>query len=66
MKEHHEQTGSWSIKESSIRRELTKLKKSEDYAWLKEVGCNVIKQSIKDAGTGLDRFKRALEVCPDF
>lgn len=66
MKEHHEQTGSWSIKESSIRRELTKLKKSEDYAWLKEVGCNVIKQSIKDAGTGLDRFKKGIGGLPRF
>lgn len=66
MKEHHEQTGSWFIRESSIRKELTQLKKSEDYAWLKEVGCNVIKQSVKDAGAGLDRFGKGVGGLPKF
>lgn len=66
MKEHHEQTGSWFIEETAIRRELTQLKKSEDYSWLKEVGSNVIKQSVKDAGTGLDRFKKGLGGLPGF
>lgn len=66
MKEHHEQTGSWFIKESSVRKELTQLKKSEDYSWLKEVGCNVIKQSVKDAGTGLERFKQGIGGLPKF
>lgn len=66
MKEYHAQTGSWFIKESTIRKELTRLKKSEEYSWLKEVGCNVIKQSIKDAGTGLDRFKKGIGGLPRF
>lgn len=66
MKEHHAETGSWFVKEGDVRRELTKLKKTEEFAWLKEVGCNVIKQSVKDAGTGLKRFKKGIGVLPKF
>lgn len=66
MREHHEQTGSWFIKEGTVRKELTKLKKSEDYSWLKEVGCNVIKQSVKDAGAGLARFGKGIGGLPKF
>ena len=66
MKEHHEETGSWFIKESIVRKELTQLKKTDEYSWLREVGCNVIKQSVKDAGAGLDRFKKGIGGLPRF
>lgn len=66
MKEHHEQTGSWFIREGAVRKELTKLKKTEEYAWLKEAGCNVIKQSVKDAGAGLARFQNGIGGLPKF
>lgn len=36
------------IRDNELRKELTKLKKTEDYYWLAEVGSNVIKQSAKD------------------
>lgn len=36
------------IGDNELRKELTKLKKTEDYYWLAEVGSNVIKQSAKD------------------
>lgn len=66
MKEHHKQTGSWFIKESSVRKELTEMKKTEEYSWLKEVSCNVVKQSVKDAGTGLARFGKGIGGLPKF
>ena len=37
-----------SIKEGELRKEVTQLKKTEGYSWLKEVGNEAIKQSIID------------------
>lgn len=66
MKEHHEETGLWSIKEEDVRKELTQLKKTKEYSWLKEVGANVVKQSVKDAGKGLTRFLEGTGGLPKF
>ena len=32
------------ISDNELRKELTKLKRTDSYHWLNEVGCNVIKQ----------------------
>lgn len=40
------------------------MKKTEKYSWLKEVGVNVVKQSVKDAGEGLKRFQKGLGGLP--
>ena len=66
MKEHHEETGLWSIKEEDVRKELTQLKKTKEYSWLKAVGANVVKQSVKDAGKGLTRFLEGTGGLPKF
>ena len=36
------------ISDNELRKELTRLKRTDSYHWLNEVGCNVIKQSAKD------------------
>lgn len=52
------------ISEKDFRKELTKLKKTEEFSWMKEVGSNVIKQSAKDAGIALDRYFKGLSGKP--
>lgn len=44
------------ISDNDLRKELTKLKKEEDYIWLNEVGSNVIKQSVKDLCNAYKNF----------
>ena len=48
-----------SIKEGELRKEITQLKKTESYSWLKEVGNESIKQSIIDVFASYRRFGRA-------
>lgn len=42
------QNGGKFISDGELRKELTQLKKTEEYAWLKEVSNNITKQAIKD------------------
>lgn len=42
------QNGGKFILDGELRKELTQLKKTEEYAWLKEVSNNITKQAIKD------------------
>lgn len=44
----NDKQGEKSISEGNIRKRITILKKTT-HTWLKEVGCNVIKQAVKDA-----------------
>ena len=37
------------ISDCDLRKELTQLKRTDDYAWLNNVSNNVTKQAIKDA-----------------
>ena len=45
-----------NISEGDIRKEITQLKRLEEYSWLKEVGSNTIKQAVKDADEAYQRF----------
>lgn len=45
--EHFQETGK-TISGNDLRKELTQLKKTSEYAWLYDVSCNVAKQSIRD------------------
>ena len=42
---------------SDIRKEVTKLKKTEEYAWLKNVSANVPKQALIELNTAFSRMK---------
>lgn len=54
------------IRDNELRKELTKLKRTNDYHWLNEVGCNVIKQSAKDLCNAYKRFFNKLSNKPRF
>lgn len=42
---------------SEIRKEITQLKTTEEYAWLKDVSSNVPKQVLKELNTAFSRMK---------
>lgn len=51
----NDKQGEKTISENSVRKQITVLKKTT-HTWLKEVGCNVIKQAVKDADVAYKRF----------
>lgn len=54
-KENYENGGKY-LKDTVTRKEITQLKKAEEYKWLNEVGSNVIKQAIKDCDKAFRDF----------
>lgn len=42
---------------SEIRKEITQLKTTEEYAWLKDISSNVPKQALRDLNTAFSRMK---------
>ena len=63
-KENYEKGGKF-ISDSELRKEFTKLRHSEEYAWLLNISNNVTKQAIKDACT-IRTFSRACKKFPRF
>ena len=49
-----------------LRKELTVLKQTEEYAWLYDVSNNIAKQAIKDACEAYKRFFKGLADKPRF
>lgn len=54
-----------TLSEGTIRKELTVLKNTT-HPWLKEVGSNVIKQSVKDWNDARNRFFKGLGKAPKY
>ncbi len=54
------------IPDSSLRKEFTQLKKTEEYAWLNKISNNVAKQAIKDACDAYKKFFKGLAKFPRF
>ena len=54
------------ISDSDLRKELTILKKTEEYKWLNEVSNNVAKQAVKDACNAYKRFFKGQSEKPKF
>ena len=54
------------ISDGDLRKEFTKLKKTEGYAWLNKISNNVTKQAIKDACDAYKRFFKGLAKFPRF
>ena len=54
-KENYKNGGKY-LKDTVTRKEITKLKKTNEYKWLNEVGSNVIKQAVKDANKAFKDF----------
>lgn len=60
-----------SLKEKVLRKRITQLKRTEEYNWLKEVGNEAIKQSIKDCfesyrTRGIAKFHKKDTTRPSF
>ncbi|BAO47140.1 transposase [Staphylococcus phage phiSA12] len=58
--------GNKFISDSVLRKEITQLKKTEEFNWLNEVSNNVPKQAIKDACNSYKRFFKGQAKFPKF
>ncbi len=54
------------ISDGDLRKELTQLKKTEEYAWLNNISNNVTKQAIKDACEAYRNFFKGYTKFPRF
>ena len=54
------------ISDGDLRKEITQLKKTDEYAWLNNVSNNVTKQAIKDACNAYKRFFKGYSKFPNF
>ena len=54
------------ISDGDLRKEFTQLKKTEDYAWLNDIDCDVPKQAIKDACESYRDFFKGYTKFPRF
>lgn len=64
-KENYEKGGRF-ISDSDLRKEFTRLRNSNEYAWLLNISNNVTKQAIKDACTAYKNFFKGLKEHPRF
>lgn len=64
-KENYEKGGKF-ISDANLRKEFTKLKKTDGYLWLNDVSNNVSKQAIKDACNSYKRFFKGIAGYPKF
>lgn len=64
-KENYEKGGKF-ISDSELRKEFTRLRNSDEYAWLRNISNNVTKQAIKDACTAYKNFFKGLQKYPRF
>ena len=62
-KENYEKGGKF-ISDSELRKEFTKLRHSDEYAWLLNISNNVTKQAIKDACTAYKNFFKGFAKIP--
>lgn len=54
------------IYDNDLRKEITQLKKQDDYKWLGDVSNNVAKQAVKDACNAYKRFFKGQSGFPNF
>lgn len=54
------------LSDNDLRKEVTQLKKTEDFSWLNEVSNNIPKQAIKDACDAYKKFFKHLADKPKF
>lgn len=65
QKENYEAGGKF-LNDQVLRKEFTKLKQKEEYAWLYEVSNNITKQAIKDANVAFMNFFKKKSKYPRF
>ena len=54
------------IYDNDLRKEITQLKKQEEFRWLSDVSNNVAKQAVKDACNAYKRFFKGQSSAPKF
>ena len=54
------------ISNNNLRKEITKLKQTDDFKWLSDVSNNVAKQAVKDACEAYQRFFKGQSQLPKF
>ena len=64
--EENYKNGGKFISDGELRKEFTQLKKTEEYAWLNEIDCDVPKQAIKDACEAYRDFFKGYTKFPRF
>jgi len=64
-KENYEKSGKF-ITDTEVRKEFTRLRNSDEYAWLLKISNNVTKQAIKDACIAYKNFFKGLQKYPRF
>ena len=64
-KENYEKGGRF-IPDTELRKEFTRLRNSDEYAWLLNVSNNVTKQAMKDACLAYKNFFKGLQRYPRF
>ena len=65
IKEYYEETGKF-LSGGKIRKEITQLKKSDEYSWLKLYSNNIPKQAVKDACDAYRKFFKGQSKFPKF
>ncbi|MFQ6888735.1 RNA-guided endonuclease InsQ/TnpB family protein, partial [Bacillus thuringiensis] len=65
QEENYKQGGKF-ISDGTLRKELTQLKQTEEYAWLYDVSNNVTKQAVKDLCEAYKRFFKGVVDKPRF
>ncbi|WP_066506210.1 RNA-guided endonuclease InsQ/TnpB family protein [Abyssisolibacter fermentans] len=64
--EENYKNGGKFISDGDLRKEITIMKQTEEYRWLKEVSNNVAKQAVKDACNAYKSFFKGLADKPRF
>lgn len=54
------------LSDTDLRKEFTKMKQTQEYAWLNRIDCDVPKQAIKDACNAYKKFFKGLTKFPKF
>ncbi|MBK3493872.1 transposase [Viridibacillus sp. YIM B01967] len=64
--EENHKKGNKFISDNDLRKEITQIKKQDDFIWLGEVSNNVAKQAVKDACDAYKKFFKGLADKPRF
>ncbi|AFS77670.1 transposase, IS605 OrfB family [Gottschalkia acidurici 9a] len=64
--EENYENGDKFISDGDLRKEITLMKQTEEYKWLKGVSNNIAKQAVKDACNAYKRFFKGLADKPRF
>lgn len=62
----NDEQGNKLISDNELRKEITQLKKTEEFAWLSEVSNNVCKQAVKDLCSAYKNFFKGKSKRPRF